>query len=155
MEHSLTRGRRVFRGVPSPWPYVLGALSGTSCALHLRMIVVLPGEDGDLDPTFWIFAVMAVSFLFVAPFVIGMLAVRPLRVPRPVVAALAGWPPSILSVASLWITGMDGPIRETPALPVMLFVSSMGGLVMRWIATRHVNGASFQARAARPPPFDR
>jgi len=72
--------------------------------------------------------VMTLAFLFVVPFVIGYLTVRPARNPSLVYRLFAPWLSSVITIGVAMAVGWEGAICVAMGAPIILIVSSLGGL---------------------------
>lgn len=86
------------------------------------------------------FGVMTFSFLVLVPLAIGFLAVHPVRTPSLRYRLFAPWVPVALTVAAAWLAGWEGSICIVMGLPLLLVLSSVGGLAAGFLASR---GAAF------------
>ena len=82
------------------------------------------------------FAVMTLAFLFVVPIVMGYLTVRPAQNPSWAFRIFAPWLPSLVAVAAAAVLGWEGAICIIMALPVMLSLASLGGIIAGLSAAR-------------------
>lgn len=73
--------------------------------------------------------VMTIGFLFVVPLTIGFLTVRPIAEPSLVTRITAPWVACLLVIVGSVVTGLEGAICVVFATPVMLLLSSIGGLI--------------------------
>jgi hypothetical protein len=78
-----------------------------------------------------IFGVMTLAFLFIVPIAIGYLTVAPIERPSLAYSIFAPWIPSIVTVLAAALLGWEGAICIVLALPVLLILSSIGGLIAR------------------------
>jgi hypothetical protein len=106
-------------------PALLGALSGLVYGLVARMIA----DHGMGDPLGGFFGVMTWTFLLVVPLVIGYLTVRPHPQPSWTFRLVAPWAPVLLSVLISWLVGWEGAICIVMGLPLLLVLSSVGGMI--------------------------
>ena len=75
------------------------------------------------------YAVMTLGFLVLVPFAMGYLTVRSVRSPSLAFRVLAPWVPCLIVVAAAWLVGAEGSICIVMALPLMLPLASIGGIV--------------------------
>ena len=99
----------------------------TGAATGLAYVVVLRGAAELHWPT--VTSVMTVSFLFVSPIVLGFLTVRPHPRPSWTYRIFAPWLPSALSLVCFLLVGWEGAICIAMALPIMLPLASLGGIL--------------------------
>src|SRR5262245_27632994 len=74
-------------------------------------------------------SVMTLSFLFVSPAVLGFLTVRPHPQPSWPYRIFAPWLPAAASLVFFFIVGWEGAICIAMALPIMLPIASLGGIL--------------------------
>jgi hypothetical protein len=82
-----------------------------------------------------LFGVMTLGFLFIVPLVLGAITVHALPLDRKQKIALAiflPWTSLSLSLAAMLLLKIEGLICVVMALPILLVLSSIGGLLMRW-----------------------
>ncbi len=72
--------------------------------------------------------VMTLGFIFVVPFVLGYLTVRPARDPSFAYRLFAPWLPSVITIGIAMAVGWEGVICVVMGAPVILVFSSLGGL---------------------------
>ncbi len=116
---------------PSPvnrTAWLAGTAIGLGYGIAARVFVT--AEGGSL------FGVMTWSFLFVVPLVIGYLTVRPHPGPSLRYRLLAPWLPTTLAVLVAWVVGWEGAICIVMALPLLLILSSIGGIIGAQAAVR-------------------
>src|SRR5262245_35369022 len=82
------------------------------------------------------FETMTISFIWLIPFVMGFLTVRPHPKPSLLYRLLAPWIPITLWVAASWAVGWEGAICIVMALPILLIMGSLGGLLGGWMRLR-------------------
>jgi hypothetical protein len=99
----------------------IGVLSGVAYGLAARFVFDFPRTGGA-------FGVMTVGFLFIVPVAIGYLTVRPLREPSLPVAIFAPWLACALVILGSLVGGFEGAICIVFASPIMLILSSLGGI---------------------------
>jgi len=75
------------------------------------------------------YAVMTLRFLVLVPFAMGYLTVRSVRSPSLAFRVLSPWVPCLIVVAAAWLVGAEGSICIVMALPLMLPLASLGGIV--------------------------
>jgi hypothetical protein len=95
------------------------------------------------------FVLVTLSFLFLVPFAIGYLTVSRVERPSRLFRIFAPWASILLSVGVAWLVGWEGAICVILALPVLLVLSSLGGLVAG-ADSRH---AGWRAPAVALLPF--
>jgi len=108
-------------------PFVGGALTGLAYAVLLR---------GAAELRWSAFAsVMTLSFLFLSPAVLGFLTVRPHPQPSWPYRIFAPWIPATASLMFFFVVGWEGAICVVMALPIMLPIASIGGILgaVRWL----------------------
>lgn len=101
----------------------IGLLCGAAYGLASRLVL---SGDGSLGTAMLL---MTGGFLFVVPIVIGYLTVRPVPSPSPNFKWFGPWVSCLLVVAGSVIVGLEGAICVILALPMMLALSSVGGLI--------------------------
>ncbi len=121
--------------VPGARAWLTGLLAGVAYGLGVRLFFGLDSEDSG----FW---VMTFSFVFLVPFGIGILSVRPFARPTWVRRLVWPWAPATLSVAIAWMTGAEGAICVVIGLPVILVMASLGGLIGGFGLSRSTTGAT-------------
>jgi hypothetical protein len=99
-----------------------GVLLGAAYGLIARLAVATIPQSGT-------FAVMTLGFLVFVPFAMGYLTVRPVRAPSLGFRVVAPWLPCGLVVLVAWLVGAEGSICIVMALPLMLPIASVGGVV--------------------------
>jgi hypothetical protein len=75
------------------------------------------------------FAVMSLAFFVVVPFVLGVLTVRGVEAPTRKFRFFAPWVPMLTVVAVTVAVGWEGMICVVMALPILLLMSSAGGMM--------------------------
>jgi hypothetical protein len=102
---------------------LVGLGAGVAYGLGARIVVATryKGEDA--------FGVMTIGFLFVVPIVIGYLTVRPMREPSMKMSIFAPWLTCLLVVLGSLVGGFEGAICIVLATPVMLVLSTLGGIL--------------------------
>jgi hypothetical protein len=103
-------------------PAKIGILVGLTYGLVARILVSNHWTSGA-------FGVMTIGFLFVVPVVMGYLTVRPIPEPSSSAKLFAPWVTCMLVVLCSLVGGLEGTICAVFALPVMLGLSSIGGLI--------------------------
>src|SRR3954467_3664868 len=105
---------------------VIGVLGAVIYGLFPRFAAASP------SPTSIAFSagmfVMTLAFLFVVPFVLGYLTVRPAKNPSLAYRIFAPWIPSVITIGIAMAVGWEGMICVTMAAPLVLTVASIGGL---------------------------
>lgn len=86
------------------------------------------------------FVVMTWSFLFLVPLAIGVLTVKPVEKASRKYRIFAPWLPLLLSVAVAALAAWEGAICIVMSLPLLLLLSSIGGLLTRTAASRSRGG---------------
>jgi hypothetical protein len=108
---------------------VSGASLGLLYGIATRLVV------GHRD---WMpfFGVMSIAFLWVVPMALGFLTVR--QHPRPSwrYRVFAPWLPMAAMVAFSWLVGWEGAICIAMALPILLVMSTLGGILGGWSLLR-------------------
>jgi len=91
------------------------------------------------------FVVMSFGFLFVVPITVGILTVRDVEAPSMAYRALAPWIPMMLTIGFALLIGWEGVICSVLAIPLVLPLSSVGGLLTKshTVGTRGVPIALF------------
>jgi polyketide cyclase/dehydrase/lipid transport protein len=109
---SLVRSRATFAGVAAGFVYGLVA----------RLVATFsqPAE---------VFGVMSIAFLWIVPVVIGFLAVRPVAHPSWAYRVFAPWVPALLMIGAVIVIGWEGAICAIMALPLILPLASIGGVI--------------------------
>src|SRR5262245_48568150 len=74
-------------------------------------------------------SVMTLAFLFVSPAVLGFLTVRPHPAPGWAYRIFAPWLPAAVSLMFFFVVGWEGAICIAMALPIMLPIASLGGIL--------------------------
>lgn len=103
-----------------------GAVTGIALGGAYGIVMRATGQAKNFDA---IGGVMSLAFLFVVPIVIGYLTVRPLERPSKLVAVFAPWVSSTLVVLFAFLVGWEGAICIVLGLPLLLVLSSVGGLI--------------------------
>jgi len=75
------------------------------------------------------FVVMTLAFFVVVPFVLGALTVRAVEAPSRAYRFFAPWLPMLLVVGVALALGWEGMICVVMALPILLLIASLGGVV--------------------------
>jgi hypothetical protein len=119
-------------------PLVIGLLAGTVYGIIARGLANDFSVDG-------LFVAMTWSFLFVVPFVMGYLTVRPHPAPSWVFQCLAPWVPTVIAVLVAALVGWEGSICIIMAFPVLLIGSTLGGLAGGRKSLRRPAGAAAAA----------
>jgi hypothetical protein len=108
----------------------LGALYGLAARLTIQVQAF--GE---------LFLAMTLTFLCIVPAVIGYLTVHPVERPSRLFRIFAPWVPCSLIVLAAWAVGWEGSICIVMSFPLMLVMSSLGGIVAGWIEKRNFGHA--------------
>ena len=110
-------------------PALIGVAVGTvyGIAARLATLSTILGS---------VYGVMTVSFLFLVPVVIGYLTVFPVPQPSWKFRLLAPWVPVTLSVLVAWLVGWEGAICIVMGYPLLLILSSAGGMLGASLARR-------------------
>lgn len=87
------------------------------------------------------FGVMTFAFLSVVPLALGYLTVRIHPKPSWVYRVLAPWLPVVAMLFFCWVVGWEGSICVVMGLPILLVMSSIGGILGGWSYMRN-NGAT-------------
>jgi hypothetical protein len=74
-------------------------------------------------------AEMTLAFLFVVPIVVGFLTVRPQSSPSWLARIVTPWLAIMVGVIAAVLTGMEGTICVFMATPILLLMSTLGGIV--------------------------
>jgi len=101
---------------------LLGVALGAAYGLVARLAVGRSSLAGT-------YAVMTLGFLVLVPFAMGYLTVRSVRSPSLAFRVLSPWVPCLIVVAAAWLVGAEGSICIVMALPLMLPLASLGGIV--------------------------
>jgi hypothetical protein len=114
---------------PLRHPLIGGATVGLLYGILARYVA----ETHAVEP---FFGVMTVAFLFVVPVVLGYLTVR--FHPRPSWAyrLVAPWLPIAAMVLVCWLVGWEGSICIVMGLPLLLILSTLGGILGGWSLLR-------------------
>jgi len=85
------------------------------------------------------FSVMSIAFLWAVPMALGFLTVR--QHPRPSwpYRLFAPWLPTAAMLAFCWVVGWEGAICIAMALPILLVMSTLGGILGGWSLLRGKN----------------
>ena len=85
------------------------------------------------------FSVMSIAFLWAVPMALGFLTVR--QHPRPSwpYRLFAPWLPTAAMLAFCWVVGWEGAICIAMALPILLVMSTLGGILGGWSLLRGRN----------------
>jgi hypothetical protein len=100
----------------------LGTAVGFLYGLLARSIA-----DSDIFGGF--FVVMSLAFFVIVPFVLGVLTVRQVDAPSRLFRFFAPWIPMTLVVVAALALGWEGAICAIMALPLLLLISSAGGMM--------------------------
>jgi hypothetical protein len=109
---------------------LVGLGIGAAYGLAARIVIVVTHDNSDG------FGIMTIGFLFVVPIVIGYLTVRPMREPSVMMSIFAPWLTCLLVVLGSFVGGFEGAICIVLATPVMLVLSSLGGILAASHAAR-------------------
>jgi hypothetical protein len=101
---------------------LLGAALGLAYGLTARFIA-------DNDALGRVFAVMSLGFFLIVPFVLGVLTVRQVEAPSRLFRIFAPWIPMLLVVVIAVALGWEGMICVVMALPILLIMASLGGMM--------------------------
>lgn len=107
---------------------------GVGCGAFYGLVTRLVADSRRFEP---LFAVMTISFLFLVPVVIGYLTVRPHPRPSWTYRLLAPWVSTVLGVLAAWAVGWEGAICVIMATPLLLILSSLGGMLGAVRALKH------------------
>jgi uncharacterized protein YndB with AHSA1/START domain len=102
-------------------PLLVGVVTGLVYAVILRGIAQLRWSS--------VASVMTLSFLFFSPAVLGFLTVRPHPSPGWLFRIFVPWLPAMASLTFFFVVGWEGAICVVMALPVMLPMASLGGIL--------------------------
>src|SRR5262245_27121762 len=107
-------------------PLLAGAGTGLVYGLLMRAVADKSGP---------ILAVVSLAFLFAGPVVLGFLTVRWHPNPSWWYRILAPWLPTAISLLCFLFLGWEGGICILMALPTLLPLSSVGGILggLRWL----------------------
>lgn len=100
--------------------------SGAVIGLVYGIVARLVAEENDWIP---FFGVLSLAFLCAAPLVLGYLTVS--RHPKPswVYRIVAPWLPVAAMLLFCWMVGWEGMICIVMAIPILLVMSSIGGII--------------------------
>jgi hypothetical protein len=93
---------------------------------------VLARAVAQSDHWFPFFGVMTVAFLSVVPLALGYLTVRIHPKPSWVYRLLAPWLPVVAMLFFCWVVGWEGSICIVMGLPILLVMSTIGGILGGW-----------------------
>jgi hypothetical protein len=102
---------------------LVGLGIGVAYGLAARVVIAVTHDNSNG------FAVMTIGFLFVVPLVIGYLTILPMHEPSLKMSILAPWLTCLLVVLGSLVGGFEGAICIVLATPVMLVLSSLGGIL--------------------------
>ncbi len=100
-----------------------GIITGLFYGICLRLII--GGKSSDL------FSIMSVGFVFLVPLVLGVLTVAFATNSTWAYCIFAPWIPILLFVLATAVFGLEGVICIVMALPVFLFMASLGGVLTK------------------------
>jgi hypothetical protein len=101
---------------------LLGTGTGVAYGLLARFIADNEWFGG-------VFAVMSLAFFLIVPFVLGVITVRWVDAPSRLFRFFAPWIPMTLVVIAALFLGWEGTICAVMALPLLLLISSAGGMM--------------------------
>jgi len=110
-------------------PLISGATSGLGYGLMARFLA----DDNRWMP---VFGVMTLAFIVAVPLVLGFLAVRPHPQPSWLYRLFAPWLPTATMVLVCWMVGWEGSICVLMGLPILLVMSTLGGILGGWSRLR-------------------
>jgi hypothetical protein len=110
-------------------PFIVGVAYAVAYGIVARLVANYDAGAGG-------FFVMTIGVLFVVPFVLGYLTVRPVEEPTETYRLTAPWISSLLSIAVSVLVGWEGSICVIMGAPVILFMSSLGGIAGASAAAR-------------------
>ena len=102
---------------------ILGIIAGIVYGLCLRLIM------GGYAPKF--FTVMSIGFVFFCPLVLGIITVCGVAKPSWSYCIFSPWVPTTIFVACTGLLGLEGIICIAMALPIFLFMGSVGGFLAK------------------------
>lgn len=112
---------------------ITGVVIGAAYGLLLRVAMGSPQPNDTLGA---LFGVMTLAFLFLVPFILGMLTVNgatrvaePRQLPSIGTAIVLPWMSAILCLAAMIVMKLEGAICTIVALPVFICLSTVGGVV--------------------------
>src|SRR5262245_6871567 len=114
--------------------YTVGITAGVVYGLAIRLLVWATGAVRDtpgseVSPTgLQAFYRMSIGFVFVVPFVIGILTVHGAPAPRWTTRVFAPWLPVLVSMLAAAAVGWEGAICLAMAAPAWLVMASLGGV---------------------------
>lgn len=101
---------------------LFGVLAGVAYGLAARVLVAMNSSNVDA------LSVMTLGFLFIVPVTVGYLTVHPMRAPSMKMRVFAPWLTCALVVLGSFVGGFEGSICIILASPIMLALSSIGGI---------------------------
>src|SRR6185295_17470404 len=111
-------------------PLIGGAIVGLLYGILARYVAA---THADSEP---FFGVMTIAFLFFVPVVLGFLTVRFHPHPSWSYRLVAPWLPIAAMVLICWVVGWEGSICIVMGLPLMLLLSTVGGILGGWSLLR-------------------
>ena len=120
----------------SIWTLRNRLIGGASFGLLYGITARLVAGHRDWMP---FFSVMSIAFLWAVPMALGFLTVR--QHPRPSwpYRLFAPWLPTAAMLAFCWVVGWEGAICIAMALPILLVMSTLGGILGGWSLLRGKN----------------
>jgi hypothetical protein len=103
-------------------------LGGIAWGLSYGVVIRLMAET-DVRWLAGLMSVMTIAFLFLVPIAIGYFTVLPVERPSIWYRLFVPWIPMTLSTAAVTVAGMEGLICIVMGLPLLLPLSSLGGLI--------------------------
>ena len=110
---------------PYRHPLFLGAILGLFYGVLARSLA-------DATPAIPFFTVMTLAFLVFIPVALGFLTVRQHPQPSWLYRVFAPWLPISAMLFFCWAVGWEGSICVVMAFPILLVLSSIGGILGGW-----------------------
>ena len=117
----------------SRWTLRLRLILGAGFGLLYGITARVAADHKDTVP---FFGVMTIAFLWVVPMALGFITVR--QHPRPSwrYRVFAPWLPTAAMLAFCWVVGWEGAICIVMGLPILLVMSTLGGILGGWSLLR-------------------
>lgn len=103
-------------------PFLLGVGSAVAYGVTARWVAAHDAFGGG-------FFAMTIGFLFIVPFVLGYLTVRPVANASETYRLFAPWISCLLTIAVALLIGWEGSICVVLGTPLILIMASIGGLL--------------------------
>ena len=120
----------------SIWTLRNRLIGGASFGLLYGITARLVAGHRDWMP---FFSVMSIAFLWAVPMALGFLTVRQHPSPSWPYRLFAPWLPTAAMLAFCWVVGWEGAICIAMALPILLVMSTLGGILGGWSLLRGKN----------------